>query len=341
MPDNGRGVVRAARLVAVMVAGLLAGCFRHSGDAPDFPKPISETVCPDLSGSFAMQADAGSQVGWSNTSYTHTLGGPATVLSLFDAGGSAMTTVFHRDAAEFASAVERFRKERPDDYAHWRKQAIALFDPMRGNLKVRKELPFDALTRLGPVPEWGMHGRKGECRDGWWVEGGDYDTEIALTRDVRGGLLARFDKTERKVIGVWAETNAGIPYSIHTHSRWARFASTDVPPFWTPTALNLPLDERALAKTDPDGWLARDEDPRVTGLRVRARKLMGPDSMLLNFRREQDYVLFTGTLPDRDALDALLAAMKAQPEVAGATLESTMDMSFGRVRFVIHVNLKR
>ncbi|MBL0028521.1 MAG: hypothetical protein IPO95_05370 [Rhodanobacteraceae bacterium] len=330
-----------ARVVVVMTACLTAGCFRHSGDAPDFPTPLSETTCPDLSGSFAMQADAGSQVDWSNTAYTHTLGGPATVLSLFDSGGSAMTTVFHRDPAEFAAAIERFRKERPAEYAAWRKQALTLFDPMRGVLKVRRELPFDTLRQLGPVPEWGMHGRKGECRDGWWVEQGDYDTEIAMTRDVRGGLQVRFDKTERKVISLWAETGAGIPYSIHTHSRWARFVPAEVPSFWTPTVQNLPLDERAQTAPDPDGWLQKDEDPRIVDLRIRARKLMGADAQLLNFRRESDYVLFTGTLPDRAALDVLLASLKAQPEVAGATLESTMNMNFGRVRFVIHLNLKR
>ncbi|MBP7624509.1 MAG: hypothetical protein KA763_11105 [Xanthomonadales bacterium] len=341
MRERTRRVVSLARIVVVMTACLTAGCFRHSGDAPDFPALISETTCPDLSGSFALQADAGSQIGWSNTTYTRPLGATATVLSLFDSGGSAMTTVFHRDPAEFAAAVERFRKERPVEYAAWRKQALSLFDLMRGVLKVRRDLPFDTLTQLGPVPEWGMQGRKGECREGWWVEQGDYDTEIAMTRDVRGGLQLRFDKTERKVFSLWAETGAGIPYSIHTQSRWARFAAVDVPAFWTPTVQNLPLDDRVRAVADPDGWLQRDEDPRVTDLRIRARKLMGADAQLLNFKRENDYVLFTGTLPDRSALDALLVALKSQREVAGATLESTMDLSFGRVRFVIHVNLKR
>lgn len=339
---NGRWrPVWARWLILAAALWLVAGCFRHTGDEPDFPAPLSDTVCPDLSGSFSMQPDSGSQGGWSDTSYTHSLKAPATVFSLFDSGGYAMTTVFHRDATEFARAVEQFRLAQPAEYATWRKQALSMFDPMRGALKVRKELPFDALTRLGPVPEWGTHGHKGHCRDGWWVDQGDYDTEIAMTRDVRGGLRVRFDKTERKVIGVWAETNAGFPYSIHTHSRWSRFAPAEVPSFWTPTAQNLPLDERAQTASDPDGWMQKDEDPRIIDLRIRARKLMGADAQLLNFRREQDYVLFTGTLPDRAALDALLAALKQQPEVAGATLEHTMAMSFGRVRFVIHVNLRR
>lgn len=333
--------IRPTWFMLLALTWTLGGCFRSTGEMPDFPAPLSESVCPDLSGSFALQPDPGSQGGLGDASYTHALKAPATVFSLFDSGGYAMTTVFHRDRAEFEAAVERFRKDSPADYAKWRQQALAMFDPMRGALKVRKELPFDLLTRLGPVPEWGGPGSKGHCRDGWWVKEGNYDTEIAMTRDVRGGLLVRKDKTTRKVIGVWAETNAGIPYSIHTHSTWSRHAQVEVPAFWTPTAKNLPLDDRVRAAADPDGWLTRDEDPRITDLRSRARKLMGADSQLLNFRREQDYVLFTGTLPDRAALDALVASLQAQPEVGNAKLESTMAMSFGRVRFVIYLWLKR
>lgn len=330
----------ALRVAVAAAACLLAGCVTHSGDEPDFPAPLSESVCPDLSGSFALQPDPGSQGGF-DTSYMHTLKAPAPVFSLFDSGGYAMTTVFHRDRAEFETAVARFREENPAAYATWRQKALAMFDPMRGALKVRKELPYDGLTRLGPVPEWGAQGEKGQCRDGWWVRDGDYDVELAMTRDVRGGLLVRRDKTTRKVIGLWAETGAGIPYSIHVESTWSRHAQVEVPPFWTPTAQNLPIDDRVRQAADPDGWLQRDEDPRITALRARARRLMGPDSQLVNFKREQDYVLFTGTVPDRAAVDKLLAALKAQPEVGSATLEHTMAMSFGRVRFVIHVTLKR
>ena len=341
MPESKPLATMSRRLSVALLAGLLAGCITHSGEEPDFPAPLSETSCPDLSGSFALQADPGSQGGFGDASYTHALNAPATVFSLFDSGGYAMTTVFHRDRAEFEAAIEGFRAQKPAEYGRWRQKALELFDPMRGALKVRKELPFAELTRLGPVPEWGGHGGKGHCRDGWWVREGDYDTDIAMTRDVRGGLLVRREKTERKVIGLWAETQAGIPYSIHVHSTWSRHAQVEVPPFWTPTAQNLPLDDRVRAAADPDGWLRRNEDPRITDLRIRARKLMGTDAQLLNFHREQDYVLFTGTLPDRTALDALLAALKQQPEVAGATLAHTMDMSFGRVRFVIHLNLRR
>ncbi|MBI2398783.1 MAG: hypothetical protein HYV17_13395 [Xanthomonadales bacterium] len=332
---------RPAWFLLVALAPVLGGCSRHSGDEPEFPALISDKVCPDLSGSFAMQPDPGSQGGWSNTSYTHSLQAPATVVSLFDSGGYSMTTVFHRDPAEFAAAVERFRSERPAEHARWRQQALSMFDPMRGALKVRRELPFEALTRLGPVPEWGAVGSKGHCRDGWWVEDGDYDTETAMTRDVRGGLLVRFDKTERKMISLWAETGAGIPYAIHTHSRWSRFAPAQVPPFWMPTADKLPPSAAAVASEDPDGWLQRGEDARVTTLRSRARNLMGADSMLLNFKLDGDHVLFTGTLPERAALDRLVAALGQETGVARVQLESTMDMSFGRVRFVIYLYWKR
>lgn len=330
----------ALRVAAAAAACLLAGCITRSGDEPDFPAPLSDSACPDLSGSFALQADPGSQDRFGDSTYTHELKAPATVFSQFDSGGYAMTTVFHRDRAEFEAAVARFREQSPAAYAAWRQKALATFDPMRGALKVRKELPFAELTRLGPVPEWGAHGGKGHCRDGWWVRDGDHATDIAMTRDVRGGLLVRREKTERKVIGLWAETGAGIPYAIHIHSTWSRHAQVEVPPFWTPTAQNLPIDDRVREAADPDGWLRRNEDPRITDLRIRARKLMGPDAQLLNFHREQDYVLFTGTVPDRAAVDTLLGALKAQPDVGSATLEHTMAMSFGRVRFVIHVRLR-
>mgnify|MGYP001765108442 CR=1 FL=1 len=332
---------RRAWTLPVMIAAVamsVGGCFRHTGDAPDFPEPLSETVCPDLSGSFSIRPDPGSQGDWGDASYRHSLKAPATVVSLFDPGGYPMTVVFHRDAAEFARAVEQFRQEQSTDYAAWRKQALAMFDPMRGALKVRRELPFEALTRFGPVPEWGTRSDKGHCRDGWWVEQSEYDTDIARTRDVRGGLLVRIDKTERKVISLWAETGAGIPYAIHTHSRWMRFAQVEVPAFWTPTAANLPLDARTQAAGDPDGWLQHGEDARLIDLRLRAKRLMGADAQLLNFKRESDAILFTGTLPDRAALDALLAALKAQPDVADARLDSTMAMSFGRLRFVIYLD---
>jgi hypothetical protein len=332
--------IRPTWIISLALAPLLAGCITRSGEAPGFPAPISETACPDLSGSFALQPDPGSQGGFGDATYTHELKAPATVFSLFDSGGYALTKVFHRDRAEFESAVASFRAQKPAEYARWRQKALELFDPMRGALKVRKELPFAELTRLGPVPEWGAHGGRGHCRDGWWVRDGDYDTDVALTRDVRGGLLVRREKTERKVIGLWAETQAGIPYSIHVHSTWSRHAQVEVPPFWTPTAQNLPIDDRVREAADPDGWLRRNEDPVITDLRIRTRKLMGRDAQLLNFHREQDYVLFTGTLPDRAALDALLVSLKAQPEVGNVKLENTMAMSFGRVRFVIHVRLR-
>lgn len=332
---------RSTWIIPLALAPLLGGCISHSGDEPDFPAPISETTCPDLSGSYAMQADAGSQMPWDDASYQHSLKAPATIVSLFDSGGYALTTVFHRDPAEFAGAVERLRNERPEEYARWRQQALSMFDPMRGALKVRRELPFDALTRIGPVPEWGTSGSKGHCRDGWWVDDRDYDVELAMTRDVRGGLLVRHDQTKRSVIGLWAETGAGIPYAIKVHSRWSRFAPVEVPLFWMPTAAKLPPSVQAAASTDPDGWMQRDGDARIIGLRVRARKLMGPDSMLLNLKEDGDHVLFTGTLPDRAALDKLIAAIGREPEVARVQLESTMDMSFGRVRFVIHLSLRR
>lgn len=334
--------IRSGFLVVFALAPWLAGCFRSSGDEPDFPNPISGSACPDLTGTFQYQPDAESQGAWSDiVRYRDELGAAATAVSLYDGGSYRLTTVLHRDLQEFAQSVEQFRNMRPIDYGKWRREMLSTFDPMRGALKVRKELPFDALTRLGPVPEWGVHDSKGHCRDGWWVDQRDYDAELWMTRDVFGGLLVRFDKTERKVIGVWAETGAGIPYAIHTYSRWARFAPAAAPEVWRPTAVNLPPVAAAAPSGDPAGFMQKDQDARVGELRSRARKLMGADSMLLNFKEEGDRVLFTGTVADRATLDRLIAALGKDPDVARVQLESTMDMSFGRVRFVVFITMRR
>lgn len=334
--------IRLAWLLLLMPVPMLAGCFRSSGDEPDFPEPISESVCPDLSGSFRYQADPHSQGAWTDIiRYRIDLGGPATAVSLFDRpDGPGLTFVLHREPAEFARAVSDFRAQQPAAYEEWRRQALALFDPLRAALKVRRELPFDALKRHGPVPEWGVHDSKGRCVDGWYRDTRPYDAEVWLTRDVEGGLLVRLDKTERKVIGVWAETGAGIPYAIHTRSRWARFARVEIPDDWRPTAASLPPLAGAAPAGEATGSMKKEEDPRVSDLRWRARKLMGPDSMLVNFKAAADHVRFTGTLPDRAALDRFVAEIGKHPAVAKVELESTTDISFGQVRFAMRLSLR-
>ena len=159
-----------ASLILCVLAVALSGCIRSSGEAPAFPKPLSSSTCPDLTGTFRHTADSDSQGAWSEIINSRDeLGGPATAVSLFDKPGSqALTIVLHRDPAEFERAVAALRAERPAIYSEWRRRALALFDPMRGELKVSRELPFEALTRHGPVPEWGVHDWKGSCRDGWY-----------------------------------------------------------------------------------------------------------------------------------------------------------------------------
>ena len=134
------------------------------------------------------------------------------------------------------------------------------------------------------------------------VEPGNYDSEIAMTRDVRGGLRVRFDKTERKVISLWAETGAGIPYAIHTQSRWSRFAPVEVPSFWTPTAQNLPLDERAQTASDPDGWnrlcLLADTVGAIEATVVAGDRVT---------RAERALVIDKGQIVYRDTIDKLKA----------------------------------
>ena len=155
MRDRSRWRRGGARATLVIALGLLAGCFRHSGDEPDFPALISETVCPDLSGSFSMQPDAGSQGAWNDTSYTHVLQAPATVVSLFDAGSYALTTVFHRDPAEFAAAGARVLGVSKDSVA-----AHSKFRAKHGlGIALLSDAEGDVCERYGVWVEKNMYGK--------------------------------------------------------------------------------------------------------------------------------------------------------------------------------------
>ncbi len=48
-----------------------------------------------------------------------------------------------------------------------------------------------------------------------------------LRRDSEGGLVARTNVREPRVISVWAETGAGIPYWFDTNTYWARWRPVD------------------------------------------------------------------------------------------------------------------
>ena len=295
----------------------LSGCFRSSGDEPDFPKPITTIGCPDVTGTYRFQADPDSQGDLQATPFA-ARDFNAVALTLDDARDSGtLAFTVHRNRDDFERSVSDLRTVKPAAYAAWLRQARSMFDPMTGSLARRSSLPFDALAKLGPVPERSDRMPKWRCDAGWYLSN-QGDDAIAMTRDVAGGLLVRFDQVERRVIGVWAENpSVGIPYYIRTTSRWARFAPVETPSIWRPT---MPQ--------------------RVAELRYRARKLLAKDAMLINFRKEGDEVLFTATVASREEMQRVIEGLRKDDMVAGIRLESTMDMSFGRVRFVAHVRMR-
>ena len=319
--------------LSVALVCTLSGCFRSSGDEPDFPKPITTIGCPDVTGTYRFQADPESQGDLQATPFA-ARDFNAVALTLDDTRDSGtLAFTVHRNRDDFERSVSDLRSTKPAAYAAWLRQARSMFDPMTGSLARRASLPFDALAKLGPVPERSDRIPKWRCDAGWYLST-QGDDAIAMTRDVAGGLLVRFDQVERRVIGVWAENpSVGIPYYIRTTSRWARFAPVETPSIWRPT-MPQPGGEEAGVP------LQRDDDPRVAELRYRARKLLAKDAMLINFRKEGDEVLFTATVASREEMQRVIEGLRKDDMVAGIRLESTMDMSFGRVRFVAHVRMR-
>jgi hypothetical protein len=327
--------VHSSLLLPLIVALVctLSGCFRSSGEEPDFPKPITTIGCPDVTGTYRFQPDPDSQGDLQETPFA-ARDFNAAALTLDDAHDSGtLAFTVHRNRDDFERSVSDLRGTKPADYAAWLRQARSIFDPMTGSLARRSSLPFDTLGKLGPVPERSGLIPKWRCDAGWYL-GDDGNDTIAMTRDVAGGLLVRFDQVERRVIGVWAENpSVGIPYYIRTTSRWARFAPVETPSIWRP-----PMPQPGSAEAGV--VLHRDDDPRVAELRYRTRRLLAKDAMLINFRKEGDEVLFTAIVASRGEMQRVIEGLRKDDMVAGIRHESTMDMSFGRVRFVVHVRMR-
>jgi hypothetical protein len=76
-----------------------------------------------------------------------------------------------------------------------------------------------------------LHGTNYTCKDGWLVGmprnmpigRSDRQESSAFRRDVDGGLVARAQFREFRVLTVWADNNAGIPYWSDMRTYWAHW----------------------------------------------------------------------------------------------------------------------
>ncbi|MEO7254083.1 MAG: hypothetical protein ABIZ64_07565 [Casimicrobium sp.] len=130
-------------------------------------------------------------------------------------------------------------------------------------------------TDLGSAPErqtvTAQRGVAYTCEDGWLVgkinqelrvtypKHNHYDYKdvdyrngslgpqiVRLRRDVEGGLVGRTNVREARVLSVWAETGAGIPYWFDINTYWTRWKATVPTPVPTPNDVIAPQKLRRI-----------------------------------------------------------------------------------------------
>ena len=71
---------------------------------------------------------------------------------------------------------------------------------------------------------------------------------VRLRRDVEGGLVGRTNVREARVLSVWAETGAGIPYWFDINTYWTHWISTVPTPVIGPNDIIAPETRRRIER---------------------------------------------------------------------------------------------
>ena len=207
-------------VLAMTVSGLI-GC-GNDGSAgrypPDWPKlervATQSKQCPDISGNYTVENDAD------------------------DSAFGSESTFIGRNVAHDAK---------------WPWQSVAISGDATVSLTLTYSRPRPALSGVPMSPDTKkatlLHGTHYTCEDGWLVtpkaelsirtvsqnavhRDVQYrgarsvaDTTMHFRRDVNGGLVARVQVRDYRVLSVWAETGAGIPYWSDTRTHWAHWPS--------------------------------------------------------------------------------------------------------------------
>jgi hypothetical protein len=217
-PFSSRWVITA--FLAMMVSGL-AGCGndgsvgRYPADWPKLERVATQsTQCPDISGHYTIENDAD------------------------DSAFGSESTFIGRNLAR-------------DVTWPWQSVAISGDTPVSLTLTYSRTRP--ALSGVPMPPDTRkatlLHGTHYTCEDGWLVtpkadlsirtvsqnaihrdvqyRGARHaaDTTMHFRRDVNGGLVARVQVRDYRVLSVWAETGAGIPYWSDVRTHWAHWPS--------------------------------------------------------------------------------------------------------------------
>lgn len=335
-----------SRTLAVLALGLVAACTSRTGD-DDVPQAAG-TGCPDLAGSFVPQGTGTPGFDLVRQLSARDGGGRYAALVIDTIGaGSPIHLRLLRTQEDMDERVAAFRTTDPDAWTGWRNLAVR--GPVALGLSARAFA--ERLGALGPAPERSVTLSEGLCDAGWLRftgtdrllgvavdEAGQDDLRgqsLSFAVDGAGHLLVREERTRRDEFPIWCGDGCtGIPYATETIVRWARFAPAKPPEPWR--------FRDPLAEVVPAGMPAgeNDRDPRTTALRRRLFEALPDGATMFNFREDMDGIGFSGTCPTGADLDALVAYLQRQPEVAGVTLGRNYDNNRGHREFRLAITLK-
>ena len=211
----------SATIAIAMVIGTVTGCGNDSAGGrypPDWPKlervATNGKSCPDITGNYTFENDVDD-------------------------------SAFGSDSTFIGRNVTRDAK--------WPWQSVAISGDASISLTLTYSRPRPALSGVPMSPDTTkttlVHGTHYTCDNGWLItpkadlsirtvsqnavhRDVQYrgarrvaDSAVHFRRDTNGGLVARVEVREYRVLSVWAETGAGIPYWSDARTYWAHWPS--------------------------------------------------------------------------------------------------------------------
>ena len=214
--------MRTISLALIAIATLLAGCddaratvrnvLTHAGRLLSGEGagsgPVAQRGCPDVQGRYSLSAGpvAGGQFDLLGTYLGHGIhsdpGAPWRSISIEgDAARELRLTAVRRDPRE---------------------KVPTPLSSQPAYIRYALETPYNvALDKRTITLRAGEHY---ECERGWIIPTRG-QPGAHFRRDANGDLEGRLEERTARVISLWAETGAGIPYWFDSKTRWARWAS--------------------------------------------------------------------------------------------------------------------
>lgn len=222
LASSGKGAARfTGKIAAVAVLMVIAGCgndslaSRYPADWPKLERVATKgRQCPDISGNYVFE-------------------------------NGADDSAFGNDSTFIGRNVKSDSK--------WPWESVAISGDAAVSISLTYSRPRATLSGLPMSPDTTnvtlLHGTHYTCDEGWLVaqkqemsirrlnqnvvhRDVEYrgvrrvaDTSTHFRRDTNGGLVARADVRDYRVLSIWAETGAGIPYWSDVRTHWAHWPS--------------------------------------------------------------------------------------------------------------------